>query len=175
MSEQQCKWTNICSLSQKFRFGLLGISLIVIILDQLSKYYARHHLELHELIPFIKFWNWTLAYNQGAAFSLLANQGGWQQLFFGLIAFVVIVGLVYYILNRKFSGLTGLALSFILGGAAGNLIDRILLGKVTDFIDWYYNVHHWPTFNVADSFISVGITILIIESLFFAKGNKTTQ
>ena len=105
MSEQQCKWTVSCDLPQKFRFGLLGISLIVLILDQVTKYYARHHLELHEFKPFVKFWNWTLAYNQGAAFSLFADQGGWQQLFFGLIAFVVMVGLVYYILNRAFSGL----------------------------------------------------------------------
>ena len=175
MSEQQCKWTVNSYLPQKFRFGLLGVSLIVLILDQVTKYYARHYLELHEFKQFTKFWNWTLAYNQGAAFSLLANQGGWQQLFFGLIAFVVTVGLVYYILNCRFSGLTGLALSFILGGAAGNLIDRILLGKVTDFIDWYYKAHHWPTFNIADSFISIGVTILIVESLFFAKGSKCTE
>jgi signal peptidase II len=174
MSEKN-KWTISCNLPQKFRFGLLGISLIVIILDQVSKYYARHHLELHEFKPVTKFWNWTLAYNQGAAFSLFADQGGWQQLFFGAIAFVVMVGLVYYILNRAFSGLTGIALSFILGGATGNLIDRILLGKVTDFIDWYYSVHHWPTFNIADSFISIGVAILIIESLFFAKGNKCPE
>ena len=115
------------------------------------------------------FWNWTLAYNQGAAFSLFADQGGWQRIFFGVVALVVSIGIVYYILNRKFTGLTGVAISFILGGAVGNLVDRIMFGKVTDFIDWHYSVHHWPAFNVADSFITVGVTLLIIEGVFFSK------
>ena len=102
----------------------------------------------------------------------MADQGGWQKLFFGIVAFIVSIGLVYYILNRVYSGLTGLALSFILGGALGNLVDRIVHGKVTDFIDWFYGAHHWPAFNMADSFITIGVTLLIIESIFFARGKE---
>ena len=74
-----------------------------------------------------------------------------------------------YLLNKTYSLLSGIGLSFILGGALGNLVDRIIHGKVTDFIDWYYHNHHWPAFNIADSFISVGVALLIIEGLFFAE------
>jgi len=169
--EKKCSWLSKCELSHRCRYGLLAISLIVIILDQVSKYYMRHHLGLYQVLPFMKYWNWTLAYNEGAAFSFLANQGGWQKILFGIVAFVVAIGLVYYILNKAYSGLAGLALSFILGGAIGNLIDRILFGKVTDFIDWYFQTHHWPAFNVADTFVTIGVTLLIIENLFFAKSD----
>lgn len=161
-------WTIKTLLSQKCRFGLLGISLLIALIDQATKFYVRNHLVVFQVKPFIKFWNWTLAYNQGAAFSLMATQGCGPQLFFGFIALVVSVGLVYFLLNYAYSPLAGTALSFVLGGAVGNLIDRILHGRVTDFIDWYYNTHHWPAFNVADSFITIGVTLLIIENIFFA-------
>ncbi len=159
-------------LQQSSRFGLLLISLVIIILDQVTKGIVRQELQLYEQRPFIKFWDWTLAYNRGAAFSLFADQGGWQRIFFGVLATVVAVGLVYYLLNKVYSRLTGVGLCFILGGALGNLIDRIMFGKVTDFIDWHYNIHHWPAFNVADSFITVGVTLLIIESIFFDRSKN---
>ncbi|WP_245866355.1 signal peptidase II [Aquella oligotrophica] len=156
-------------LTKSCRMGLLGISLIVIVLDQISKYIVRGHLELYQLKPVMPFWNWTLAYNEGAAFSFLASQNGWQKIFFAGIAIAVSIGLIYYIMTKPFNLLAGLAFSFILGGALGNLIDRIVAGKVTDFIDWYVGTHHWPAFNVADSFITVGVTLLIIDSLFVSK------
>lgn len=165
----QCKWAQKVNISLSCRFGLLGISCIIMILDQVSKYIVRNNLTLYEIKPFMPFWNWTLAFNEGAAFSFLANQGGWQKIFFGAVSLIVSIALIYYILKKVYTGISGLALSFILGGAVGNMIDRIYAGKVTDFIDWYYGDYHWPAFNLADSFICIGVTLLIIEMIFFSK------
>ncbi|MCC2645103.1 MAG: signal peptidase [Burkholderiales bacterium] len=166
------KWAVKCNIPQSYRFLFLGSAFIIAILDQITKYYARHNIMLHETKRVMQFWNWTLNYNQGAAFSFLADQGEWPKIFFGVIALIVSMSLVYYLLNKMYSGLSGLALSFILGGAMGNLVDRIVAGKVTDFIQWHYETHYWPAFNVADSFITVGVTLLIIESIFFARGKE---
>lgn len=149
----------------------LGFSLIIIWLDQLSKYFARNSLVFAYPKTVTHYWNWTLNYNQGAAFSFLANEASWSKIVFGAIAVIVAIGLIYYILYRKYSVITGLALSFILGGAVGNLVDRIIFGRVTDFIDWYYAAYHWPTFNVADSFITIGVILLIIEGIFSKKNS----
>ena len=165
----KCKWTAKSNLALSCRFGLLGISLLILILDQITKYIVRSNFTLYEVKPVMPFWNWTLAFNEGAAFSFLANQGGWQKIFFAAISIIVSIGLIYYILKHTYSGISGLAFSFILGGAIGNLIDRVYAGKVTDFIDWYYGTYHWPAFNVADSAVCVGVTLLIIESIFFIK------
>ena len=171
-----CKYklTERINLSRKCRFGLLGISLVIMLLDQLTKYIARDNLALYESRSVItNFWNWTLAYNKGAAFSFLSNNdGNWPKIFFGLIALIVSIWIINYILNKTFSLLSGVALSFILGGAIGNLVDRIVHGHVTDFIDWYYKSHHWPAFNLADSFICVGVVLLIIEGVFLAKDTQ---
>ena len=110
-----------------------------------------------------------LAYNEGAAFSFLANEGGWQKIIFALFAGLVSLALIYYLLRKSYQLIAGFAFSFILGGALGNLIDRIYAGKVTDFIEWFAGSYHWPAFNLADSFITVGVTLLIIESVFFNK------
>lgn len=149
----------------------LGFSLIIIGLDQLSKYFARNSLVFAQPKMVTHYWNWTLNYNQGAAFSFLANEASWSKIVFGIIAVIVSIGLIYYILYRKYSVVTGVALSFILGGAVGNLVDRIIFGRVTDFIDWYYATYHWPTFNVADSFITIGVILLIVESVFNKKSS----
>ena len=156
-------------ISTSCRVGLLGISIIVIILDQISKHFARSSLELYLPKAFLPSWNWTLMYNEGAAFSFLGNQGGWQKIMFAGFAIVVSAALIYYIMRKSYQMIAGVAFSFILGGALGNLVDRITAGKVTDFIDWYVGTHHWPAFNLADSFICVGVTLLVIESLFFSK------
>lgn len=155
------------------RIGLLVCSLIVIIIDQASKAIVRHHLALYQPVPFWKgHWNWMLSYNKGAAFGFLSTQSGWQGILFGLVAALVAVFLVYYILNRAYGTLAGFGLSFILGGAIGNLIDRFMFGEVTDFIDWHAGVHHFATFNIADAFINVGIALLIIETIFFSKKHE---
>lgn len=170
--QEKFNWLIKCHVPQKHRFIFLMVAFVITGFDQITKYYVRDHMVLFETKKVMPFWNWTLIYNQGAAFSFLANQGEWTKLFFGIIALIVSIGLVYFILNKVYSGLTGLAISFILGGALGNLIDRIIHGRVTDFIQWYYKTHYWPAFNLADSFITVGVAILIIESIFFAKGKE---
>lgn len=157
------------NLKLSCRVSLLILAIMMIAIDQWTKLFVRNSLAEFQVKPFLPFWNWTLVYNQGAAFSFLANQGGWQKLFFGGIALTVSAGLVYYILRKSYHLLSGIGFSLILSGAVGNLIDRLIAGKVTDFIDWYVGTNHWPAFNVADSCITVGVTLLIIESIFFSK------
>lgn len=154
------------------RLYLLVLSLVMLGADQWTKAFVRGNLSEFAVKPFLPFWNWTLVYNQGAAFSFLANQGGWQKLFFGAIAMAVSIGIIYYLLAKTYKLVVGVAFSLILSGAVGNLVDRILHGKVTDFIDWYVGVNHWPAFNVADSCITVGVTLLIIDGLFFNKSKQ---
>lgn len=155
--------------TMKCRLGLLALAIVMILVDQWTKSIVRANLADFQVKEFLPFWNWTLVYNEGAAFSFLANQGGWQKVFFGAIAVAVSVGIVYFILRKTYTTVSGLAFSLILSGALGNLIDRLQHGKVTDFIDWYVGTHHWPAFNVADSCICVGVALLVIESLFFSK------
>lgn len=148
------------------RYLLLVIALSIIALDQITKSLIKNSLALYEVKPYLPFWNWTLIYNRGAAFSLLDRASGWQKPLFAGFAIIVSLIITYYLLRRSYTFLTGLALSFVLGGAVGNLIDRIRFGQVTDFIDWYYKSYHWPSFNLADSFITCGVMLLIIEAIF---------
>ena len=123
-------------------------------------------LELHQPYPVFASLNFTLAYNKGAAFSLFANAGGWQTAFFTFIALLAII-----IIIRMLKSLTkdqlqqGLGLALILGGAVGNLIDRIAFSKVTDFIDVYYNNWHFATFNIADMAITIGAVLVILDAI----------
>lgn len=167
-------WVKKINLLEKHRYALLLLALFIMLLDQLTKYIVRQKLQLYEVIPVVhNFWNWTLAYNKGAAFSFLAdNHGNWPKIFFGLVAVIVSIWLINFILGKQYSKLTGFAMSFILGGATGNLVDRIIHGQVTDFIQWYYKSYYWPAFNLADSFICVGIVLLIIEGIFFSRDDK---
>jgi len=143
----------------------LWLSALVIVLDQLTKLLVIDHLALYEAIPLTGFFNLVRAHNTGAAFSLLADQPGWQRLFFlavGLIA----SGIIFHLLRKTqgrplFSG----SLALILGGALGNVIDRIAHGYVVDFLDFYLGTWHWPAFNVADSAITVGAVLLVVDSL----------
>jgi len=148
----------------------LALSLIIILLDQLTKYIAVDIIPLHQSIEVFPFFNWTLMYNEGAAFSFLSDQGGWQRWFFIILSSIVTTVLVIWLLrllNDERS--IAISLSLIIGGAVGNLIDRILLGHVVDFIHLHYESYYWPAFNVADSAITVGVTIMIVDSLFFAQ------
>lgn len=143
----------------------LWLSTLVIALDQLTKLLVIDHLTLYEAIPLTGFFNLVRAHNAGAAFSLLADQPGWQRLFFlavGLIASGIIVHLL-----RKTRGraMFCFSLALILGGALGNVIDRIAYGYVVDFLDVHLGTWHWPAFNVADSGITVGAVLLVVDSL----------
>ena len=145
------------------------LSMVVVTIDQWTKWLAETKLSFHEPVTVIEpFLNWTLAYNYGAAFSLLADAGGWQKWFFSGLAFVMSVSLIIYLLKvpRK-AKLLSMGLALVLGGAVGNLIDRLLNGKVTDFIHVHYaDVWHYPIFNIADIGICIGIALIVIDMLF---------
>jgi len=144
---------------------LLWISFIVIISDQITKAIATANLEMWNPVEIIPFFNFMLAHNTGAAFSFLADAGGWQRWFFATIAFVVSIIIVVWIKKLKPEERTmGISLSLILGGAIGNLIDRVRFGYVVDFLDVYVGTSHWPAFNIADSAITIGAAIMIISS-----------
>ena len=144
----------------------LFIAVSVVMLDQVSKIVARSMLELHQPYAIFPSLNFTLAYNKGAAFSLFADAGGWQTVFFTVIALLAVVIIVRMLKSlNKDQIQQGLGLSLILGGAVGNLIDRVAFSKVTDFIDVYYNSWHFATFNVADMAISIGAVLVILDAI----------
>ncbi|MCW8973761.1 MAG: signal peptidase II [Gammaproteobacteria bacterium] len=144
----------------------LWVSGVVIVLDQLTKLWAGSALSYAEPMPVIPFFNLTLLHNTGAAFSFLSTAGGWQRWFFALTAVVVSAILLAWLKRLKPGQMwLALALALVLGGALGNVIDRLYFGYVIDFLDFYYNNWHWPAFNVADMAISVGAVMLIIDSL----------
>ena len=145
----------------------LGIALLVTVLDQASKHLAEHLLSYQVPVPVTPFFNWFLSYNTGAAFSFLHDAGGWQRWFFiGLALFISVVLIVWLRRLPASARWQALALALILGGALGNVIDRVWLGHVIDFIQLYYDRWYWPTFNIADSAITAGVVILIADSLF---------
>lgn len=145
----------------------LWLSGLVVVLDQLTKYLAESILALYRPVPVLPSFNFTLMYNTGAAFSLLADASGWQRWLFLILSSVISILLIIWISRLKL-GETRLAaaLALILGGAVGNLIDRIFYGHVIDFIEIYYDQWHWPAFNLADSAITIGAVLLVIDSLF---------
>jgi signal peptidase II len=143
----------------------LGVALAVIVADHLTKWWVSATLDYQEAIPVLPFFSLVRVHNTGAAFSLLADAGGWQRWFFiaiGVIATVIIVRLL-----QRHGHEPGLAfpLALVLGGALGNVIDRVVLGHVVDFLYFHYRGFAWPAFNVADAAISVGAALLIWDSL----------
>ena len=148
------------------RFWLI-LSLLLVVLDQLTKWWAVTVLHYHQPIAILPMVNFTLVTNAGAAFGLLSDASGWQRWFF--IVFAVIIGgiLLYWIWwANPFQQCYAAALAMVLGGAIGNLIDRIHLGYVIDFIDVYYKSTHWPVFNIADSAITLGVVLLLYDQFF---------
>jgi signal peptidase II len=141
----------------------LWLALLVVVLDQFTKHIVRTHLQPylpHPVIP--GFLNWTLAYNTGAAFSFLADQQGWQRWLFSALAIAVSALLARWLAKTpRADWRTALPLALVIGGALGNLIDRLRAGHVTDFVQVYFGAWAFPSFNVADSAISVGAVLLI--------------
>jgi len=145
----------------------LTLSAVMIVLDQFTKWLAVANLQFQQPQPFVPgFWNWTLTHNTGAAFSFLADAGGWQHLFFVTLA-VLISGGLAIALKRTARGdwRTALPYALIIAGALGNVIDRLRFGYVVDFVQWYWKSFHWPVFNLADSCIVVGATLMVLFSL----------
>ncbi|HEY5800102.1 MAG TPA: signal peptidase II [Burkholderiaceae bacterium] len=143
----------------------LGIAFIVLLLDQLSKITVTQLFVHGESKPVTSFFNLVLAYNPGAAFSFLAGAGGWQRYFFTAIGVGAALFIVYLMKKHAGQRLFCWALALILGGAIGNVIDRLLYGHVIDFLDFYIGSWHWPAFNVADSAICVGAVLFIVDEL----------
>ena len=149
----------------------LLLSAVVIGLDQWSKHWVLTTLPEYTEVPVIDgFWNWYRAYNTGAAFSFLSDAGGWQTWFFTALA-VAVCALLAYWLSRTARGdwRAALPYSLIVGGALGNVIDRLIHGHVVDFIQWHWRNHYWPSFNVADSAIVCGAIGIVLFSLFDKK------
>ena len=145
----------------------LWLTALVVALDQTTKQWADAALDYNRPVSVIDgFFNFTLLYNKGAAFSFLSNAGGWQRWFFTALSLTVSIALFIWLkklpADKKILA-AGLAL--ILGGAIGNLIDRSVYGHVIDFIDVYYQNYHWPAFNIADSAITLGAGCLLLDIL----------
>ena len=150
----------------------LGLSGLVIVLDQLSKWRILAALRPGRSIEVLPFFNLALVFNPGAAFSFLSDAGGWQRWFFIALALAVSGWLTLLIRSHAAERLLPLAAALILGGALGNVIDRIRFGAVVDFLDVHAAGWHWPAFNVADSAISLGVALLIWQQLFHATKEK---
>ena len=143
----------------------LAIATLVLLLDQLSKWSALSNLKLgipEEVLPFM---NWLLLFNPGAAFSFLAQSSGWQRWFFTILGLVASLYILWLLRKNQSDKILSWALSLILGGALGNVLDRIMYGAVVDFIDLHYGNWHWPAFNIADSAICIGATLIVFSEL----------
>ena len=148
---------------------IFSIIIFIFFLDLITKNYALSSLIINHSISINNFLNFTLAFNHGAAFSFLSNAGGWQKWFFIIFSVIVILIITYILVKEKNSQYV--AFSFVVGGAIGNLYDRILYGYVIDFIEFHYNSFYWPIFNIADIAISIGI-ILLLYSMFAKESKK---
>jgi signal peptidase II len=143
----------------------LWLSALVIVVDQITKRIVDTTMQLYQSIELIPYFQLTYMRNQGAAFSFLSGAGGWQRWFFIALAVIASVFICFWLkkLNRS-QRWEAIAWSLVLGGALGNLIDRIIYGYVIDFLDVYIGDWHWPAFNVADSAITLGVAMLLLDS-----------
>ena len=143
-------------------YSLAGL---VIVADQLSKWVVLETIRFGETIYVAPFWNWVLTFNPGAAFSFLSDAGGWQRWFFTLLALGVSGWIVVMLRQHRNEFRLSLALTLVLGGAVGNVIDRLRFGAVVDFIQWHVAGYYWPAFNLADSAICLGAALLLLDQL----------
>jgi len=156
--------------------GWYILAALVVVLDQYTKVLAESALEYGRPVEVFSWFNLTLQYNTGAAFSFLSDAGGWQRYFFSGVAILISAGLVVwlYVMPRG-QWLLALALGLILGGALGNLWDRLVLGHVVDFISVHYGGRFFPAFNIADAAISVGAAFMVYDSLFGQSDDKLQE
>ncbi len=156
----------------------LWLSALAVVLDLLTKNAAEMYLILHQPVAVMPGFNLTLMYNKGAAFSFLSNAGGWQRWFFVILSTAISIGLFIWLKKlgqdkeQKNNWILHAAISLVLGGAIGNLIDRVLYGQVTDFIQVYYANSYFPAFNIADSAITLGAVLLILDMFFESKRHR---
>ncbi len=150
----------------------LSLALLIIILDQLSKYYVLEHVvNEYGVVPCTSFFNMVRAWNTGVSFSMFNDMGNLGVWVLSLSSIIIVCFLIYW-LYKENNKLIQISLGFIIGGAIGNVIDRIRLGAVFDFLDFYIGNKHWPAFNVADSFICIGAFLIIMHGLFYQTKDK---
>ena len=143
----------------------LWLAVFSLVLDQATKLAVDKSFQLYESIAVMPFFNLTYVHNTGAAFSFLSEAGGWQRWFFAALAIIMSFIMTLWVTRLKeHETLLAVALSLILGGAIGNLIDRLAYGYVIDFVDVYYETYHWPAFNIADSSITIGVVLMLLDS-----------
>lgn len=152
----------------------LSLSAVIIVLDQITKYVVTQSLALGKSVAVTPFFNLVLVHNPGAAFSFLSDQSGWQRALFIAIALAASAWIVYLLARYPQERLFALALSLVLAGAVGNVIDRVLVGAVIDFLDFHAFGRHWPAFNVADSAITCGAVLLIWDAIRPRKNTQST-
>lgn len=152
----------------------LTLALVIVLADQIVKYMIVQKFALHESLYVTSFFNLVYVRNTGAAFSLFADAGGWQRYFFVAVAVIASVWVVWLLKKHPDEKLFCLALGMILGGAIGNLIDRVLFGSVVDFVQVHYAGYYFPAFNVADSAITVGAGLMIWDG-FFSKRHPVSK
>lgn len=150
----------------------LGVSIIAILVDQVTKLAIVKTFAYGQFHPITGFFNLVLVYNRGAAFSFLAAAGGWQRWFFTALGVVAAVVILWLLKRHSGQKMFCTALALILGGALGNVIDRVVHGHVIDFLDFHVQTWHWPAFNVADSAITCGAILLILDELRRVKRGK---
>jgi signal peptidase II len=147
----------------------LSISAAVAALDLYTKHLIQQAFAYGDLLPITSFFDLVRYHNEGSAFGFLNNAGGWQKWFFTAISVVAVIVMTYLIRKHRTEKLFCTGLALVLGGAIGNLVDRVTLGYVVDFLNFHYQNHYWPAFNVADSAICVGVGLLLLDS--FKKPN----
>jgi signal peptidase II len=154
-----------------------ALALILFVLDWVTKQVIESNLFYGQEIAVLPFFDLTLRYNTGAAFSFLAQAGGWQRWFFSLIALMVVVGISWRLVKiAETSRLEALALTCVLGGAIGNLYDRLVYGHVVDFLQFHWQqVWYFPAFNVADSAITIGVILMLLESFVSKKPEEVKK
>lgn len=152
----------------------LALSAVIILLDQWTKSWVLTSLPEHRPVVVIEgFWNWFRTYNKGAAFSFLSNAGGWQLWFFSLLALAVSAVLTVWLSRTpRRDWAVAVPFALVIGGAIGNVIDRLRFGHVVDFIQWHYRDFYWPAFNIADAAIVVGAVLIVVTSLFVDQNNS---
>jgi signal peptidase II len=147
----------------------LALALVVLLLDQASKTWVLANLRLMDRQAMTSFFNLVLVFNPGASFSFLADAGGWQKWFFVILASAISLWLLAMLRTHAQERLLPAALSLILGGAIGNVVDRLRFDAVVDFLDFHLAGYHWPAFNVADSAITAGVALMLLHQFFQPK------
>ncbi|MBO9355263.1 lipoprotein signal peptidase [Bordetella petrii] len=151
----------------------LALAALVIVLDQLTKLYFNASFEYGQRVNVLPIFDFTLVYNRGAAFSFLASEAGWQRWFFTALGLVASVVIVWLLRRHREQARFSLALALILGGALGNVIDRVAYGHVIDFLLFYWNDWYYPAFNLADVSITCGAILLVLDELLRARRSRS--